>query len=186
MWGISSLWHNFSLLSVGKIRLWTYLINLYANRNKPYNSHCNYWSKRCLWREMWLVYLKQNGFTKGTQFAGISNKIKQGLPPHCHVNCHTVCHSVMKHGCQQFWRIFAFRTFTLNGEEERQWPWAASAPDVLQRMSATLSTGSCHLIEETVSNVSLILANTIYTFYFSTLSWLVHPTLNCITRIIPI
>ena len=49
--------------------------------------------KRCLWREMWIVYWKQNGFTKGTQFAGISNKIQEERPLHCH----TVCSSVMIH-----------------------------------------------------------------------------------------
>lgn len=38
-------------------------------------------------------------------------------------------------------------------------------------MSAMVSTGSCHLIEETVSNVSLILAKTVYTFLLFHFVW---------------
>lgn len=55
--------------------------------------------KRCLWREMWIVYWKQNGFTKGIQFVGISNKIKEGQPFHCHIKFHSVCSLVVIHTC---------------------------------------------------------------------------------------
>jgi len=50
-------------------------------------------------------------------------------------------------------------------------------------MSAMVSTGSCHLIEETVSNVSLMLAKTFMRFYFSTLSGQQHSTLTAIQEL---